>query len=105
METSVILDLMFSMKSQIQIFETGVEEGIFSRNKKFYNIEKQEKINEIFYNTRQEIGRKIGFKGEKVFQSTQKTSQNNEKYTDGTYLVINEKNIIPLYNRQTTIES
>ena len=93
METSVILDLMFSMKSQIQIFETGVEEGIFSRNKKFYNIEKQEKINEIFYNTRQEIGQKIGFKGEKVFQATQKTSQNNEKYTDGTYLVINEKNM------------
>ena len=81
METSVILDLTFSMKSQIQIFETGIEEGIFSRNKKFYNnIENQEKINEIFFNTRQEIGQKFGFKGEKVFQSTQKTSQNNEKY-------------------------
>ena len=94
METFAILDLTFSMKSQIQIFETGIEEGIFSRNKKFYNnIENQEKINEIFFNTRQEIGRKNGFKGEKVFQATQKTSQNNEEYLDGTYKVINKENM------------
>ena len=94
MGTSVILDLMCSMKSQIKIFETGIEDGVFSRNKKFYNSEfSQEKINEIFLFTRKKIGNKIGVKGEKMFQSTQKTSQNNVEYPDGTYKVLTEENM------------
>lgn len=95
MEISVILDSMFNMKSQIKIFETGIQDGIVSRNKKFYNnIENQEKINDIFLKVRQEIGRKIGFKGEKMFQASQKTSQNNDLYPDGKYIVITEENMM-----------
>ena len=94
METSVTLDLMFNMKSQIQIFETGIEEGVMSRNKKFYDPSfSQEKINQIFYKTRQNIGNKFNFKGEKMFQANQKTTNNNVNYTDGTYIVINDKHL------------
>ena len=65
METSVILDSMYNMKSQIKIFETGIEDGIMSRNKKFYDEGlSQNEINTYFYKTRQKIGEKYGFKGE-----------------------------------------
>ena len=92
METSVILDSMYNMKSQIKIFETGIEDGIMSRNKKFYEEGlSQNEINTYFYKTRQKIGEKYGFKGEKVFQANQKTNNNNVNYTDGKYIVINEE--------------
>ena len=85
---------MYNMESQIKIFETGTEEGIMTRNKKFYDESfSQEQINEIFYKTRQSVGVKFGFKGEKMFQANQKSNFNNVKYTDGKYVVINEKHL------------
>lgn len=94
MEISVILDLMYNMKSQIKIFETGIEDGIMSRNKKFYKEGlSQEEINKIFYKNRQKAGNKFGFKGEKMFQANQKTNNNNVNYTDGKYIVIKDEHL------------
>lgn len=92
MEISVTSDLMFNMKSQIKIFETGINDGIMSRNKKFYDEAlEQEEISTIFYNTRQKVGQKFGFKGEKMLQAKQKSNMNDVNYTDGTYIVISDK--------------
>ena len=82
------------MKSQIMIFETGIEEGIMSRNKKFYSDNlSQEQINKLFLDTRIKIGKKYGFDGYKIFQALQKTDTNNITYQDGKYIVLNEKNM------------
>lgn len=82
------------MDSQIKIFETGIEDGIMSRNKRFYNQNlTQEKINEIFLKTRQKIAKKYGINGLHMFQALQKSPNNNLNYKDGKYLVITEKNM------------
>ena len=94
MEISVTLDLMCNMDSQIKIFETGTKEGLMTRNKKFYDESfSQEKVNELFYKIRQNIGKKYGFKGEKMFQTNQKNNFNNVNYTDGKYVIISDKNL------------
>ncbi|MDD5888187.1 MAG: laccase domain-containing protein [bacterium] len=82
------------MKSQIKIFETGINEGIMSRNKKFYPIDTpQEKINRLFLNARQKAGKIYGFDGKKVFQANQKTATNGITYEDGKYVILTEKNM------------
>ena len=94
MEISVTLDSMCNMESQIKIFETGIEDGIMSRNKKFYHKDlSSEEISKIFYNTRQNIGMKYDFKGEKMFQANQKNNNNDVNYTDGKYIVINDEHL------------
>ena len=80
------------MKSQIKIFETGITEGIMSRNKKFYpeNLTQKE-INAIFLETRINAGKINNFDGKKVFQAKQKTETNDVEYPDGEYIVLNEE--------------
>ena len=94
MEISVTLDSMYNMESQIKIFETGISDGIMSQNKKFYQEElSSEEISKIFYNTRQNVGKKYGFKGEKMFQANQKNNNNDVNYTNGKYIVINNDHL------------
>lgn len=85
---------MYNMESQIKIFETGTIDGMMTRNKKFYDESfSQEKINSIFYKTRQNIGKKYNFKGEKMLQANQKNNFNNVNYTDGKYVVIGDAHL------------
>lgn len=82
------------MKSQIIIFESGVSDGIMSRNKKFYSDDlNQDEINKIFLQTRIKLGEKYNFDGYKIFQALQKTETNKIVYPDGKYIVLNEKNM------------
>lgn len=82
------------MKSQIKIFETGLLDGVMSRNKKFYDENlTQEEINRIFKTTRISIGKRYGFNGLKIIQALQKNENNNLSYPDGKYIVIDEKNL------------
>ena len=72
------------MKSQIKIFETGLLDGVMSRNKKFYDENlTQEEINRIFKTTRISIGKRYGFNGLKIIQALQKNENNNLSYPDG----------------------
>ncbi len=82
------------METKIKIFETGIKNGIMSRNKKFYpeNITIEE-INKIFLETRLNIGKEYGFDGKKMFQALQKTENNNIEYEDGKYHVINKDDV------------
>lgn len=82
------------MKSRIKIFESGIADGIMSRNKKFYpETMTQEEINNEFLSTRIKLGNKYGFDGKKIFQALQKTESNNIDYQDGKYHVITEEDI------------
>lgn len=82
------------MKSKITIFESGIADGIMSRNKKFYEEDTTiEEINEMFLKVRNNLGKKYGFNGKKIFQALQKNATNGVKYNDGTYHVINEEDI------------
>lgn len=82
------------MESKIKIFESGIEEGIMSRNKKFYKDgTSEEEINKLFLEVRKKIGNKYGFDGKKMFQALQKTEINKIDYPDGKYHVINEEDI------------
>ncbi len=82
------------MKPKITIFESGIEDGVMSRNKKFYKDDmSQEEINQLFLETRLRLGKKYGFDGRKMFQANQKTATNGIVYPDGKYIVINDKNL------------
>ncbi len=82
------------METQITIFESGISDGIMSRNKKFYsNDMTQAEINQKFLETRIQLGKKYGFDGHKIFQALQKTETNNINYPDGKYIVLNEQNM------------
>ena len=80
------------MNSQIKIFEANKKDGIMSRNKLFYDENlTQEEVNEIFKNTRINLGKKYGFDGLKIIQAVQKNDSNKVEYTNGKYININEK--------------
>lgn len=82
------------MQSKIKIFESGIADGIMSRNKKFYEEGiTDEEINKKFLNVRLNLGKKYGFDGRKIFQAKQKTETNNINYPDGKYHVITDKDI------------
>lgn len=82
------------MKSQIEIFETGIKDGIMSRNKKFYKENlTQEEINKIFLETRLNFAKKYNLNGLHIFQALQKTQLNKLNYPDGKYIVISEENM------------
>lgn len=82
------------MKSSIVIFESGIDEGIISRNKKFYDgALSQEEMNKIFLDTRIKLGNKFGFDGRKIFQVKQKTESNPSDYPDGEYVVLTDKHM------------
>lgn len=82
------------MKSQIEIFETGIKDGIMSKNKKFYKENlTQEEINKIFLETRLNFAKKYNLNGLHIFQALQKTPLNKLNYPDGKYIVISEENM------------
>ena len=82
------------MKSQIEIFETGIKDGIMSKNKKFYKENlTQEEINKIFLETRLKFAKKYNLNGLHIFQALQKTQLNKLNYPDGQYIVISEENM------------
>lgn len=82
------------MESKIKIFETGIADGIMSRNKKFYKEgTSEEEIDRLFLHVRTEIGKKYGFDGKKMFQALQKTDSNKIEYSDGKYHIINDHDI------------
>lgn len=75
------------MSLNLNIFEANKQDGIMSRNKKFFseNIS-QEEINKIFLKTRQKLGEKYGFDGKRVVQAKQKNEQNKIIYPNGKYI-------------------
>lgn len=82
------------MRSQIEIFETGIKDGIMSKNKKFYKENlTQEEINKIFLETRLNFAKKYNLNGLHIFQALQKTPLNKLNYPDGKYIVISEENM------------
>ena len=82
------------MQSKIKIFESGIKDGIMSRNIKFYpENTSEEEIKKQFLKVRENLGKKYGFDGKKIFQALQKTETNKVEYPDGTYHVITEKDI------------
>lgn len=82
------------MHSKISIFETGIADGIVSKNKKFYKESTtSEEIDKIFLETRINIGKKYNFDGKKIFQALQKTDNNKVEYPDGTYHIITDEDI------------
>lgn len=82
------------MRSQIEIFETGIKDGIMSKNKKFYKENlTQEEINKIFLETRLKFAKKYNLNGLHIFQALQKTPLNKLNYPDGKYIVISEENM------------
>lgn len=82
------------MKSQIKIFETGIDVGIMSSNEKFYlqntSLEQRKKA---FKNVRIEAGKKYNFDGLKMFQALQKNEKNGLNYKDGKYIVLSDENM------------
>ena len=82
------------MESKIKIFESGIAEGIMSKNKKFYKEgTTEEEINDLFLEVRMNLGKKYGFDGKKIFQALQKTDKNNQDYPDGKYHIIDDNDI------------
>lgn len=82
------------MQTKITIFESGISDGIMSRNKKFYpEAMSQENINEKFLETRIVLGKKHGFNGKKIFQALQKNDINKIEYDNGNYIVLKEEHM------------
>lgn len=80
------------MESKIKIFECGKQEGVFSRNSKFYPINTpKSEIEKQFLEVKKTAGKNFNFDYKKIFQATQKNSNNNIEYPDGKYVVIDEK--------------
>lgn len=81
------------MSKKLFIFEANKQDGIMSRNKKFYpqNLT-QEEINQKFLETRLKLGKKYDFDGKKIVQATQKSQNNSLIYPDGTYSNLDKVN-------------
>ena len=94
MVISVTSGLMSKMEPKLIIFESTKEDGIMSRNPKFYSSHlTQQEIDDKFLQTRIKLGKKYHFDGTKIFQAKQKNTTNNIQYPDGKYVVISEKNL------------
>lgn len=75
------------MSKELYIFEANKLDGIMSRNKKFYPQElSQDKINQLFLETRINLGKKHNFDGKSLVQAHQKSETNNLNYPNGTYI-------------------
>lgn len=79
------------LESKITIFETGIEDGIFSESEKFYpsNFTKDD-IRIQFLEVKEHIANKYNFNKNNIFSPYQKTSTNGLDYPDGKYVVLNE---------------
>ncbi len=79
------------MKSQIVIFEGNQEDGIFSKDRKFYKETATEK--EIFNKIKEsriKLGNKHNFSGLKMIQAIQKM-EDNDSYKDNKVVIIDDK--------------
>ena len=81
------------MKSQIIIIETNRNDGIMSRNSKFYGEKSKEEVEKIFLNTRLKIGEKYHLNGRKIVVPLQKMSSNDIKYKNGKYAIVRSSDI------------
>ena len=79
------------MESKIVIFETGIKDGIMSKNPKFYedNISEEERI-EIFHQRRLNLGKKIGINGNHILKANQK-GQYKTNHLNGKYILLDDK--------------
>ena len=94
MEISVILDLMFNMKSQIKIIESGRDIGIMSAAPEFFKKGtplKERK--EAVHQNRLKLGQKYNFDGNHIFRILQKSPWRKLRYKDGKYVVIEDKHL------------
>lgn len=78
------------MKSKITLFETSIDDGIMSKNPKFYNDVSEEEIKEIFHKRRIKLGQKLGINGNHIFKANQK-GQYKTNHKDGDYILLDEK--------------
>lgn len=75
------------MTKKLVIFEANKQDGIMSRNKKFYPEEvSTDQINERFLETRNKLGKKYNFNGKRIVQAKQKSEINQLEYPDGKYI-------------------
>ena len=81
------------MKSKIKIIETNKNDGIMSRNIKFYEGKTKEEIAKIFLDTRLKIGTKYHLDGRKIVVPYQKNVSNDINYPDGKYEIVDTSNI------------
>ncbi len=82
------------MKSKITIIETGIKDGIFSKNAVFYpKTMTTQEIKSIFKECRNNLGKKYNIDGNKIVQSFQKNSKSDSEYPDGTYYVLDPDKI------------
>ena len=78
-------------ESKIFIFETGIKDGVFSENKKFYPpYFTKNDIRKQFLQTKKKISEKYNFNDKKIFQAYQKTENNKLDYENGKYIVITD---------------
>ena len=78
-------------ESKIFIFETGIKDGVFSENKKFYpSYFTKNDIRKQFLQTKKKISEKYNFNDKKIFQAYQKTENNKLDYENGKYIVITD---------------
>ena len=90
METSVTLDSMYSMKSSIVIFEGTMKDGLFSRNRIFYDKSiSDEEIEERVKECRIRLGNKYGFSGLQMFEPHQKKT-GEDIHPDNKAVIIDE---------------
>ena len=78
------------MDSQIVIFEATNDDGIFSKNEKFFPNKSKKYIDNEFNKTRKYIGEKYKFNYLKMFEVKQKM-QDNDEYPDNKYVVLDEE--------------
>jgi len=91
METFVILDSMYKMKSKIIIFEGTMKDGLFTRSRRFYPENyTEEDIYNAYKKDRIKLGKKYGFSGLKMFHPRQKM-EDNDRYPDNKAVFLDEK--------------
>lgn len=81
------------MKSKIQIFETGIKEGCFDINKKFFPGKTEEEIKKIHLNNRINAMNKYGLDGRLVIKPRQKELNPGIDFEDGKYLILDINDI------------
>lgn len=82
------------LDTKIKIFETGIVNGVFSRNKKFYKPNTSEnEIMKLFLEVKENVGKNFNFNGTKIFQAHQKSELNSLDYENGKYIVLNDNHM------------
>lgn len=81
------------MKSKIIIFEANKNDGIMSKNQKFYDKTlSEEERQEVFHQRRLELGKKLGIDGNHIFKANQK-GQYEVEYENGKYIILKKEHM------------